>query len=195
MSGLRLNLGCGNRRLDGFVNVDKYGEPDLTHDLETFPWPWPDDSVVEIVLNHVLEHLGQAPNVYIGIMKEMYRVSQDGATIRIVVPHFRHDFFHDDPTHVRAVTPLGLMLFSQRANREWVARGAANSPLGLYHGIDFELTDTKFRPSAHWFRLHPDPNVDLNALLNEAAIYNNMIEEIHLTVRPVKPPGRESGTP
>jgi hypothetical protein len=192
MSGIRLNLGCGLRRLEGFVNVDKYGEPDLTHDLETFPWPWADDSVEEIVLNHVLEHLGRDPDVYIKIMKEMYRVCRDGATIRIIVPHFRHDYFYDDPTHVRAVTPLGLMLFSQRQNREWIARGAANSPLGLFHGIDFELTDVKYRPSAHWFRLHPDPTVDLNALLNEAALSNNLIEEIHLTLRPVKPPGRES---
>jgi predicted SAM-dependent methyltransferase len=63
MSGLRLNLGCGMRRLDGFVNVDKFGEPELRHDLETFPWPWPDDSVVEVLLNHVLEHLGHDPNV------------------------------------------------------------------------------------------------------------------------------------
>jgi hypothetical protein len=192
MSGLRLNLGCGMNRLDGFVNVDKYGEPDLTHDLETFPWPWADDSVEEIVLTHVLEHLGRDPNVYIEIMKEMYRVCQDGATIRIVVPHFRHDYFYDDPTHVRAVTPLGLMLFSQRLNREWIARGAANSPLALFHGIDFELTDVKYRPSAHWFRLHPDPNVDLNALLAEAALSNNLIEEIHLKLRSIKPPGRES---
>jgi hypothetical protein len=82
MSGLRLNLGCAMRR-GGFVNVDKFGEPELRHDLETFPWPWPDDSVVEVVLHHVLEHLGHDPNVDLGIMKEMDRVCQDSATIRI----------------------------------------------------------------------------------------------------------------
>ena len=66
MSGLRLNLGCGMNRLDGYVNVDRYGEPDLRHDLEVVPWPWPDDSVSEVLLKHVLEHLGRDPSVYLG---------------------------------------------------------------------------------------------------------------------------------
>ena len=29
MSGLRLNLGCGMNQMCGFVNVDKFGEPDV----------------------------------------------------------------------------------------------------------------------------------------------------------------------
>jgi hypothetical protein len=32
MAGLRLNLGCGARRLDGYLNVDRCGTPDVTHD-------------------------------------------------------------------------------------------------------------------------------------------------------------------
>ena len=56
MDGLRLNLGCGMNHIEGFLNVDRFGEPDLRHDLEVFPWPWPDDSVCEIMLEHVLEH-------------------------------------------------------------------------------------------------------------------------------------------
>ena len=146
MSGLRLNLGCG-MRLEGYVNVDRFGEPDLRHDLEVLPWPWPDDSVSEVLLKHVLEHLGHEPNNYLEIMKEMYRVCQDGATIRIIVPHHRHDFFFNDPTHVRIVTADGMSLFSQRLNRQWIEQGFANSPLGIYLGIDFELIDVKLKPS------------------------------------------------
>jgi hypothetical protein len=194
MSGLRLNLGCGASRLDGYINVDKLGDPDLRHDLEVFPWPWPDDSVSEIVLNHVLEHLGHDPKVYLGIMQEMYRVCRSGAFIRIVVPHHRHDYFHGDPTHVRAVTPLGLSLFSQRLNREWIGEGAANSPLGLYTGVDFELAETLYKPGALWYRLHPGSEVDLETLLFEGALYNNLIEEIHMLLRPVKPPGQGEGS-
>jgi predicted SAM-dependent methyltransferase len=106
MSGLRLNFGCGMNRLDGYVNVDRRGEPDLRHDLEVVPWPWPDDSVSEVLLKHVLEHLGREPNLYLEIMKELYRICQDGATIRVIVPHHRHEYFFNDPTHVRAVTPV-----------------------------------------------------------------------------------------
>jgi hypothetical protein len=188
MNGLRLNLGCGAKKLPGFVNVDKFGEPDLRYDLEVLPWPWDDNSVAEILLNHVLEHLGQAPSVFLGIMSQMYRVCRDEARITIVVPHPRHDYFLADPTHVRAITPFGLSLFSQRLNRQWVADGAANTPLGIYLGVDFELVETLFKPSAHWFRLHPGTKVEFENLLAESALYNNLIEEIRMTLKVVKPP-------
>jgi hypothetical protein len=193
MSGLRLNLGCGMNRLDGYVNVDRHGEPDLRYDLEVVPWPWPDDSVSEVLLTHVLEHLGRDPIVYLGIMKELYRVCHDGATIQIVVPHHRHDYFFNDPTHVRAVTAEGMTVFSQRLNRRWIAQGAANSPLGIYLGIDFELIEVTLTPSEHWHRLHPQPPADAAALVQQSAIYNNLIEQVHMILRPVKPPGRVAG--
>jgi hypothetical protein len=192
MSGLRLNLGCGMNRLDGYVNVDRHGEPDVRHDLEVLPWPWPDDSVSEILLKHVLEHLGRDPGVYLEIMKELYRVCQDGATIRVIVPHHRHEFFFNDPTHVRAVTAEGMTLFSQRLNRHWIAQGFSHSPLGIYLGIDFELIEMKLEPSELWYRLHPQRPVDGQILMQQSALYNNLIQEVQMTLQPVKPPGRES---
>src|SRR6185295_19995878 len=95
-AGLRLNLGCGAKRLPGYVNVDKFGEPDVKLDLEVFPWPWATGSVGEILLVHVLEHLGHDPAVYLRIVQEMYRVCVPDARVRIVVPHHRHDFFFSD---------------------------------------------------------------------------------------------------
>lgn len=186
MTDLRLNLGCGARHFEGYINVDKYGNPDVKHDLETFPWPWTDNSVIEILLIHVLEHLGQDSKTYLNIIKEMYRICQPGATIRIVVPHHRHDFFFDDPTHVRVVTPMGLSLFSQRLNRKWIEEQAANSPLGLYLGVNFELIETIYKPSSSWFDLHPEPEVDIELLLSESTYYNNLIEQIEMLLEVVK---------
>lgn len=191
MQGLKLNLGCGSRHFEGFVNVDKYGDPDLKLDLETFPWPWQDDTVSEIYLIHVLEHLGQTTEIYLSIIKEMYRICHNGAKIRIMVPHYRHQFFFDDPTHVRAVTPMGLQLFSQEENRQWMEAGASNSPLGIYLNVDFELRSTIYKPSPDWFRLHPEQPVDIDLLIRESNIYNNLIEEIEIILEAVKP-GRSS---
>ena len=186
MTGLKLNLGCGAKRAPDFVNVDKIGDPDLKFDLETVPWPWPNDSVNEILLLHVLEHLGQDPKVYLAIFQEMYRVCQPGACIRIVVPHFRHDFFFSDPTHVRVVTPEALSLFSKKENRHWIATGMANTPLGVYLDVDFELVSVKVKPSEHWFRLHPERPVDMNLLQNESALYNNLIEQLEMDLVVIK---------
>jgi hypothetical protein len=186
VSDLKLNLGCGSRLVPGYVNVDKFGEPDLRFDLETFPWPWPDGSVSEVLLTHVLEHLGRDVDTYLRIMRELYRVCRGGAEVRIAVPHFRHDFFWDDPTHVRAITPAGLAMFSKRVNREWQAAGASNTPLALYLDVDFELVSTSLKPGAAWFERHPGTAVDLNLLLRESAIYNNLIEQYDFVLRVIK---------
>ena len=61
---MKLNLGCGNKLLKGYINLDKfnYYKCDVTHDLEKFPYPFKNDSVNEILLSHVLEHIGQQPD-------------------------------------------------------------------------------------------------------------------------------------
>lgn len=59
MTGLQVNLGCGDRYVPGWWNVDLASMPyakdevvDLTGEL-----PWPDGSVVKVYAGHVLEHL------------------------------------------------------------------------------------------------------------------------------------------
>ena len=186
MSDIKLNLGCGEKRIPGFINVDKFGTPDINHDLESFPWPWESNSVSEIALIHVLEHLGKDTEIYFGILKEMYRVCKNKAKIRIVVPHYRHSCFYNDPTHVRVVTPEGLRLFSKKQNKIWIEKGAANSLLALYLNVDFEVKQTVIKPSQDWFRLHPEQNVDINLLQQESSIYNNLIEQYDMKLEVIK---------
>ena len=37
------------------------------------------------------------------------------------------------------ITLLGLSLFDQKLNRDWQKMGAANSPLGLIHDVNFNI--------------------------------------------------------
>ena len=52
MINLCLNLGGGTKRLDGYIYVYKFGNRNLCFDLETFPYPWKNNSVAEIEMHH-----------------------------------------------------------------------------------------------------------------------------------------------
>jgi hypothetical protein len=183
---LKLNLGCGENHVPGYVNVDKHGKPDVLHDLETFPWPWEDNSVGEIRLSHVLEHLGQMTSVYLKIIKELYRICAPNATIYVVVPHPRHDHFLNDPTHVRIVTPQGLDLFSKSKNREWIKAGFANSPLGLYLNVDFEITDVNYILDPLWLQKLNSREITETQVDEALRNFNNVVTEMRILLRVVK---------
>jgi len=187
-TGLRLNLGCGNRKLLGFLNVDKFAAcaPDQQVDLEALPWPWADESVAEVAMIHVLEHLGAQPDLYLGILKELWRVCRHGAEVRIVVPHPRHDTYLNDPTHVRPVTRDGLLMFSRAANLEWQAKGAANTPLGLYLGIDFELVSTAHDLDDRWQKRLQAGEISKENVFEALLRENNVVRQSTFILRAVK---------
>ena len=95
----RLNLGCGNEVLDGFVNVDIHGRPgiDVVHDLTKFPWPLPDNHFDEVRFQNVLEHLPDT----IRTIEEMWRVCAPNAAVDIRVPYWNSRWAWMDPQHVR----------------------------------------------------------------------------------------------
>ena len=51
------------------------------HDLEKFPYPFDDGVVDEILMSHVLEHIGQDLDVFNKIIKEFYRICKNNALI------------------------------------------------------------------------------------------------------------------
>ena len=73
----------------GFLNVDKFDIYPI-HILKNFLTHL--DNEEEIKLIHVLEHIGQTPDIFINIMKELYRISCD-KLIFIFVPHPRQMIF------------------------------------------------------------------------------------------------------
>ena len=185
---MRLNLGCGHNKIAGWVNVDHSAgcEPDMVLDLESFPWPWPDDSVDEVALHHVLEHLGATTAKYFGVIRELWRVCRDGALVRITVPHPRHDDFLGDPSHVRPITVPGLQLFSRKANEQWIAMRAANTPLAIQLGVDFEIVQVESVLEQPWAAQMESGRISNEEIVQDVARYNNVVKEQRIVLKAIK---------
>ena len=182
---LKLNLGCGAKILEGWVNVDKHDHypVDVVHDLELFPYPFEDNSCNEILMNHVLEHLGRDTDVFNGIMKELFRVCCHNAIVRINVPHPRHDNFLSDPTHVRPINQGVLSLYDKKTNLEWEAMGAANTPLGLIHDVDFRTEEVVFNVVDKYKQQLADGKITQDQVMEMISERNNICSEIRVVVR------------
>ncbi len=85
---MKLNLGCGEKKLEGYVNVDMCGTPDVQVDLSVFPWPFEDNSADEITSAHFLEHVQD----YERTILEMHRILKPKGLLHFKVPHFRNPF-------------------------------------------------------------------------------------------------------
>jgi hypothetical protein len=141
----KLNIGCGFNSIPGFLNLDKSPacHPDLVFDAESQPWPWETNSILEVLFFHSLEHMGADTNVFLGMIRELYRVCAPDARVRILAPHPRHDDFINDPTHVRVITPALLTLFDRQRNLQWIEGHFANTPLAIYLDVDFVLESSE----------------------------------------------------
>lgn len=96
---IKLDLGSGGIRRDGFYGVDhlQLQGVDIVADLNQPLTLIPTDSIAKIYSSHVLEHV-QDINL---LMSEIHRITQPNGIIEIVVPHFSNVYGYSDPTHIR----------------------------------------------------------------------------------------------
>ena len=91
-----LNLGCGEQYEEGAVNIDLYAtRVDVRHDLDSTPYPFPENAFDEIHCYNVIEHLERV----IPVMEELHRIGKPGCRVTIRVPHFRSACLYEDLTH------------------------------------------------------------------------------------------------
>lgn len=184
----KLNLGAGYDKVEGYVSIDydKTCNPDYIVDLERDRLPFDDNSVDAIKAHHILEHLGDG---FFHLMKEMYRVCVDGTIIDIVVPHPRHDFFLNDPTHKRPINVDILKKFSKAYNKHCEEIGDGMSKLGYMFDVDFDIVDYDLKWNPKYLGLVELAQKDeqhyrlLEQMISEN---NNMIEEIHINMIVIK---------
>jgi len=114
---LKLNFGSGQIKVDGYIGVDLYApEADLKVDLFSFPLPWKDGEVTEILASHFLEHV--PAKLRWPFFDECHRILKPGGLMRIFVPSFKSERAFGDMTHEwPPVVPMSFY-YLQKAWRE-----------------------------------------------------------------------------
>lgn len=99
---MKINLGCGWRRRDGWENVDCWSDngKNTVVDFEKDSLPYETDSAEELCATDVLEHISNL----IPFMNECHRVLHADGMFYIEVPRYPHADCFRDPTHVRFFT-------------------------------------------------------------------------------------------
>jgi len=95
---MKLNYGCGETRLVGFVNIDieESVKPDLVLDLRKQPFPYEANTVDIIQCIHNLEHIEQ--KYWVQIFGEFWRVLKPEGEFRLAYPEFEkisHNFLEN----------------------------------------------------------------------------------------------------
>lgn len=132
-----LLLGCGSsremrvavngrREWSDLVTLDNNPahEPDVVHDLECFPYPFPDDTFDSIHAYEVLEHLGQQGDyrAFFEQFSELWRILKPGGFLVGTCPSWKSMWAWGDPSHRRVLTSGTLVFLDQEQYRLQVGR-------------------------------------------------------------------------
>jgi SAM-dependent methyltransferase len=130
---LKLDLGCGKNKQQGFHGVDiiKFDGVDTILDLGSSPWPWDDGSVGEVYCSHFLEHLDAPQRIH--FFNELYRVLTKDGKAQIIIPHWRSGRAYADLTHK---WPPVVEFFWYYLDKNWRAVNAPHLDLNC----DFNCT-------------------------------------------------------
>lgn len=185
---MKLNLGCGFDKREGFVNADGFEacNPDVLMDIETTPWPFEDNQFDYILMKHVLEHVGATMVEFKKVMRELYRVTAPNGIVEIHVPHHMHDGFWSDPTHVRAFTYKTFEMMSRSRNDDWIERGVNYSMLSYILEVNFEAIKGTQVYDAYWLDKERAGEITREQLREAARSQMNVVRELHVKLKAVK---------
>ena len=103
---IKIDLGGGKNPQNKFINIDRrrLKNVDIVHDLETTPWPLPDNCATLVMASHIVEHINPAKEGFIKFMDECWRVLKIGGQMMIATPYAGSEGYWSDPTHCNPCT-------------------------------------------------------------------------------------------
>lgn len=137
---MRIDIGCGPNKAEGFIGLDQHPFDGVDHVLilgrERLPFD--DDTVDEARMSHFLEHLAARERCQ--LLNELHRVMKTGAQCAVICPHWASSRAYGDPTH--QWPPIGEM-FWYYLKREWRDQNAPHTDAKHWpdgYACDFEAT-------------------------------------------------------
>jgi len=148
---LRLNIGAGNvAKQPGWLNCDLTPAPNVDHvfSADSDVWPFLDNSVEEINISHVLEHLGNPFHFF----RESFRVLCPNGQLKIRVPYGGHHAAWWDLTHLQPYF-AETFAFVQPGYNRTIGNPQHNDP-GYAFGISYCQMRVSLRLAGmlrHWW--------------------------------------------
>lgn len=193
---MKINIGAGLKRIDGFVNVDGDAlcNPEYLVNLDdpNLHLPFEDNSIDEVVAHHILEHIQHI----LPLMKELYRVCKHGALVDIEVPHPQHEVFLGDFTHVRPITVNAMLQLSKAYCLDHQKKHGSSTGHAITLGVDFEMLwfdfeyDPFYLPMINSMKekaangtITPEEDMFIQRLMREA---NNVAQNIKMKLKVIK---------
>ena len=115
---MKINLGCGKRKLNGFLNCDNRKEvnPDLVCDVAD-GLPFEDSSIEEVKAIDFLEHIPLGKTI--GVIEDIWRVLIPGGIFESFTPDAEYgQGAFQDPMHLSFWVENSWKYFSEAMSRE-----------------------------------------------------------------------------
>lgn len=183
---MKIDIGCGGKKKEGFIGVDQYAMEGVDHvcKIGSERLPFEDGTVEEVHSSHFIEHLTATERVY--FYNELYRVMSQNAKATIIVPHWNSNRAYGDPTHQwPPMSEMAMYYLSQQWRNEQAPH-----------------TDIKWNPAgfscdfvATWgYAMHPALTVR-NPEYQQYAMQwmKESIQDMHVTLTKTLPAGTSRG--
>jgi len=111
----KLNFGCGPDLRKGWDNVDIQKSPELTKsfDFDKFPYSLKTNTYDYVLMRMIIEHLIYPDRA----LKEMWRVTKPGGTIRIETAHYTNKGAYNDIEHKSFFNEVAFKNFAETTTR------------------------------------------------------------------------------
>ena len=110
--GIQLDIGSGaNKQPGGYVGMDYRALPgvDIVHNVLTYPWPLPDESVIRAVCSHLVEHIPpHPPDPRIAVLTDL--LITHGVLNRDTVDLYMGEWQNETPRFIRFMDEVWRVL-------------------------------------------------------------------------------------